>query len=378
MMKTYKFAFLLILALLTACSGTQSNPSSLNTQTADAELGATAQAETLAPSLTPTITATFTTTPTATEIPPTPTITPTPWALATPSASGLLAGISPAAYVEDPCAYLADKWGEGKAEPGTIVVPIMFHSILRPGKQPTKAEDITTEYFEFFMDYAKQMGFETVTTAELVDFLEHNTAIPKYSMILILDDKRPDTPLLFMPYLEANDWTLTLAVNMGETSVTSYWDKTASYVEGGRVEVQAHGYNHMYIQSYTSLDVIEEEIYQPIEEIQTRFGNTPQAFIWPGGNFTAEGVQVAREAGYQIGFTVYSRGPLMYNRIPLGEPEQAMEDPLMVLPRAWSSAADVALNQALRISEAVEAQAAELRQQEELYYDLFCTDNAGD
>jgi hypothetical protein len=50
----------------------------------------------------------------------------------------------------------------------------------------------------------------------------------------------------------------------------------------------------------------------------------------------------------------------------------------MVLPRAWSSAADVALNQALRISEAVEAQAAEVRQQEELYYDLFCTDNAGD
>ena len=254
----------------------------------------------------------------------------------------------------------------------------MFHSILRPGKQPTKAEDITTEYFEFFMDYAKQMGFETVTTAELVDFLEHNAAIPKYSMILILDDKRPDTPLLFMPYLEANDWTLTLAVNMGETSVTSYWDKTASYVEGGRVEVQAHGYNHMYIQSFTSPDVIEEEIYQPIEEIQTRFGTTPQAFIWPGGNFTDEGVTVAREAGYQIGFTVYSRGPLMYNRIPLGEPEQAMEDPLMVLPRAWSSAADVALNQALRISEVAETQAAEMRQQEELYYALYCTDAPGD
>ena len=377
-MKTYKFAILLILVVLTACTGIQGNSTSPATQTAEAQMGATTQAETKAPTLTPTVTATFTATPTATEIPPTPTITPTPWALSTPSASGLLAGVSPVSYVGDPCAYLADKWGEGKAEPGTIVVPIMFHSILRPGKQPTKAEDITTEYFEYFMEYAKQMGFETVTTAELVDFLENNTAIPKYSMILILDDKRPDTPLLFMPYLEANDWTLTLAINMGETSVTSYWDKTASYVEGGRVEVQAHGYNHMYIQSFTSQDVIEEEIYQPIEEIQTRFGTTPQAFIWPGGNFTTVGVQTAREAGYQIAFTVYSRGPLMYNRIPLGDPEKAMEDPLMVLPRAWSSAADVALNQALLISQAVEAQADEVQAQEELYYSLFCMDGTGD
>jgi len=377
-MKTYRYAILLILLLVTACTGNQDAQLSAGTQSAEAALAATETAEQAQPTAAPTKTATFTPTPTATKIPPTPTITPTPWALSTPSASGLLGGIAPVEYVDDPCTYLANKWGEGKAEPGTIVVPIMFHSILEPGKQPSKAEDITTEYFEFFMNYAKQMGFETITTAELVDFLENNAAIPKYSMILILDDKRPDTPQLFMPYLEANDWTLTLAVNMGETSVASYWDKTEGYVATGRVEVQAHGYNHAYIQDYTAAEVIEEEIYKPIDEIETRFGNTPQAFIWPGGNFTADAVQVAREADYAIGFTVFSRGPLMYNRIPLGEPEQAVGDPLMVLPRAWSSAADVALNQALRVSGAAEAQAEKVRQQEELYYSLYCSADDGE
>ncbi len=377
-MKTYRSAFLLILLLVTACTGNQDAQLSTRTQSAEAALAATETAEQTQPTAAPTKTANFTPTRTATKIPPTPTITPTPWALSTPSASGLLGGIAPVEYVDDPCTYLANKWGEGKAEPGTIVVPIMFHSILEPGKQPFKAEDITTEYFEFFMGYAKQMGFETVTTAELVDFLENNAPIPKYSMILILDDKRPDTPQLFMPYLEANDWTLTLAVNMGETSVASYWDKTEGYVATGRVEVQAHGYNHLYIQDYTTAEVIEEEIYKPIDEIETRFGNAPQAFIWPGGNFTADAVQVAREAGYAIGFTVFSRGPLMYNRIPLGEPEQAMGDPLMVLPRAWSSAADVALNQALRVSGTAEAQAEEVRQQEELYYSLYCSADDGE
>lgn len=376
-MRYQKFAFLLLILLVTACTG---NSATREAETATAE-AVTAAAETAAaftPTASPTITATATQTPTATEIPPTPTITPTPWALSTPSASGLLGGVIPVEYVSDPCTYLENKWGDGKAEPGTIVVPIMFHSILEPGKTPTKAEDITTEYFEFFMGYAKQLGFETITTAELVDFLENNAAIPKYSMILILDDRRPDTPELFMPYLEANDWTLTLAFPTTDASSDALWAKIEAYVATGYVEVQSHGHNHVYLQDYTSADVMEEEIYKPLEVIEDHFGTLAQALIWPGGNFTVDAVQMAREAGLEIGFTVYSRGPLMYNWIPLGAPEQAMDDPLMVLPRAWSSAADAALIRALQISQHDEALAAEAMEQELLYYSLYCSDPAGD
>ncbi|MBG0786790.1 MAG: polysaccharide deacetylase family protein [Anaerolineaceae bacterium] len=375
-MKYLKYALLLLLLLLSACSG-QSETQAAETQTAEALIAATGTAA-ARPTATPTVTATPTQTPTATEIPPTPTITPTPWALSTPSVSGLLAGVTPMEYIDDPCTYLEYKWGAGKAEPGTIVVPIMFHSILEPGKTPSKAEDITTEYFEFFMGYAKQLGFETITTAELVDFLENNTAIPKYSMILILDDRRPDTPELFMPYLEANDWTLTLAFPTTDASSDALWEKIEAYVATGYVEVQSHGHNHIYLQEYTATDVMEEEIYTPLEVIKDHFGTTAQALIWPGGNFTKDAVQMAREAGFEIGFTVYSRGPLMFNWIPLGAPEQAMDDPLMVLPRAWSSAADVALNNALQISQHNEGLAMDAMELELLYYDLYCSDTTGD
>ncbi len=347
------------------------------TQTSVAQDAAAASPES-SPSATSTQTTTMTITPTPTEIPPTPTVTPTPWTLDSFASSTLYPGVIPVEYVNDPCTYLENRWGEGKAVPGTIVVPIMFHSILAPGKQATKTEEITSEYFNFFMNYAKEQGFETVTTAELVDFLKENKAIPKYSMILILDDRRPDTPGLFMPYLEANDWTLTLAWPTTDQTSESLWTKIAGYVDTGRVEVQSHGHNHIYIQSYTPTDVIEEEIYKPIDVIKEHFGTTPQALIWPGGDFTPEAAQIAREAGFEIGFTVYSRGPLMYNWIPLGEPERAIDDPLMVLPRAWSSAADVALNQAIQISEAAEKQAEEVMAQEQLYYSLFCQSTEGD
>lgn len=325
--------------------------------------------ETLSPTATATLTSTQTVTPTVTL---TPTVTPTPWAIESFTSSSLYPGVEPVNYVDDICMYLANRWGEGKAEPGTIVVPIMFHSILPEGKEPTKAEDVTVAYFEYFMEYAKEMGFETVTTAEVADFLYNNASIPKYSLILILDDRRPDTPLLFMPYLEANDWTLTLAWPTTEDTSDSMWEKIEGYVDTGYVEVEPHGHNHTYITQYTSQEVIEEEIYHSREVVEEHFGTASLAFIWPGGNFTADAAQMALDAGYEIGFTAYSRGPLMFNWIPLGELERTAENPLMVLPRYWSYGADFALRNALGFSEAAEEQAEVVREQELLYYSLFC------
>lgn len=354
---------LIIMILVTACEGMEGlkigfSPSETPTATSTSTRTATA-----------TLTATATITPTVTL---TPTITPTPWDIELFTSSSLYPGVEPVQYVEDTCQYLANKWGEGKAEPGTIVVPIMFHSILPEGKEPTKAEDITVAYFEYFMDYAKEMGFETVTTSEVIDFLYNNADIPKYSMIFILDDRRPDTPQLFMPYLEENDWTLTLAWPTTDDTSDSIWEKIEGYIDTGYVEIQPHGHNHTYITQYTTMDIIEQELYQPIEVINDHFGTASLAFIWPGGNFTAESAQMALDAGYEIGYTAYSRGPLMYNWIPLGEVEREAENPLMVLPRYWSYGADYALGHALGFSEAAEEQAAAAQEQELLYYSLFC------
>ena len=334
--------------------------------------------KTRTPTATATPTKTATITPTVTL---TPTITPTPWAIEPFASSSLYPGVESVEYVDDTCRYLANKWGEGKAEPGTIVVPIMFHAIKPAGKEATDPMDITAPYFEYFMNYAKEMGFETVTTAEVVDFLLNNASIPKYSMIFILDDRRPDTPLLFMPHLEENDWTLTLAWPTTEDTPDSMWEKIEGYVDTGYVEVQSHGHLHAYntyITQYTPLDVVEQEINKPMEVIQAHFGNFPLAFVWPGGNFTAQAAQMALDTGYEIGFTAYSRGPLMYNWIPLGEPEREIENPLMVLPRYWSYGADYALEHAMGFSVEAEEQAELVREQELLYYSLFCQPSEGE
>jgi hypothetical protein len=274
-------------------------------------------------------------------------------------------------YLDDVCDYLGLRWGEGKSEPGTVVVPLMFHSIVAPGKPVTSNDDISTEYFETFMTTAEEMGFETITTEELIGFLMHNDAIPERSMIIIKDDRATGYPALFMPYLEANDWTLTMAYPTTDMIPESEWSALERAAESGRLDFQSHGHTHISV-LFLNDEQIHDELYKPMEILDQHFGVPPTAHIWVGGNFTADSVTMAREAGYSIAFSAYSRGALMFNWIPLGEPEREIGDPLFVLPRYWSTGAVYALKHAVSISEAAKAYAESVREQELLYYSLFC------
>jgi len=282
-------------------------------------------------------------------------------------------GVIPVIYQEEPCQYLGNRWGEGKSTPGTVVVPIMFHSIVQPGRQINDTTSITMAYFEYFMEIAKEMGFSTITSQELVDFLEFNQEIPERSMLLILDDRRPGVTELFMPYLEQNDWTLTLGWIAADDTRDAVWETMTTLAETGRLDVQSHGFNHVYVQDYITADQIEEELFKPIEVIEARFGTRPIAHVWPGGNFDARSIAIAKEAGYKIGFTVFSRGPIMFNWIPLGEPEIAMQSPLLVLPRFWSTGAVQALNEAVLVSEAAKEYYSTIEDAEREYYNFYCS-----
>jgi hypothetical protein len=79
----------------------------------------------------------------------------------------------------------------------------------------------------------------------------------------------------------------------------------------------------------------------------------------------------ARE-GYELGFTAYSRGPLQFNWIPLGKEELAINDPLIVLPRAWSSPVNVNLDEAVEVSEQAAAFADQYYQTEANWYRTYC------
>jgi peptidoglycan/xylan/chitin deacetylase (PgdA/CDA1 family) len=321
-------------------------------------------------SLPPTITPT--TTPKATQ---TATVTPIPYDLTVFQSKVLLRDVTPQGYIGDTCEYLNLRWGQDKSKPGTIVVPVMYHSVRQEGKSVSDPMDVTHEYFMNTMQHAKQLGFETITTEQLVGFLKNNESIPPRSMILIVDDRRPGVIRQhFLPVLDANDWTVTLAYITG-VAADWEWKELLRLNQNNRLDMQAHGFLHngsTYFTEFTSPEIVEQELFGPIPLIEQYFGRPPMAFIWPGGNYTPEAIAVAHEAGYEIGFTVHARGPVMFNWIPLGESEIAMNDPLMVLPRYWSNSAYINLDQAVELSIQAEEFAQSNQADEYHWYQLFC------
>ncbi|MGE5124080.1 MAG: hypothetical protein ACM3H7_06145, partial [Acidobacteriaceae bacterium] len=199
-------------------------------------LPAPTMTRTVQPSLafTPTVTPPNTPSPTHTSSPsPSATSTQTQTATSTPTLAPLAMfstrllrpGVQPAAYLAESCSYLRLRWADGSSQPGTVVVPIMFHSIVESGTQVEDPKDITGEQFLAFVEYAHRLGFETISSRQLLAFLESNASIPPRSMMIIVDDRRPGLIREWlMPVLEEYDWTVTSAYIADPNSLTWAWN----------------------------------------------------------------------------------------------------------------------------------------------------------
>jgi peptidoglycan/xylan/chitin deacetylase (PgdA/CDA1 family) len=297
-------------------------------------------------------------------------------------------GVSPHSYIQNTCQYLKARWTPGNSPPGTVVMPIMFHSIT--DGRPQFHDQMTVDAFTELMHALVDAGFQAINMQQVVAFLEENASIPQRSVVLIVDDRKREEYFLrhFKPYYDQYGWPVVNAwISAADTSDT-LWAENVQLEEAGWVDHQAHGVVHN-ITATTKVDdeFLRTELYGSIEAIQDHFGKRPLAYIWPGGNFTFHAIEIARQAGYKLGFTVNPRGPLMFNWVPLADEfdltrptylaEGPMLDPLMVLPRYWSTNAVKQIPKVIQISEEAAAAAAQNKSQELEYYDIVCKDVTG-
>ncbi len=129
------------------------------------------------------------------------------------------------------------------------------------------------------------------------------------------------------------------------------------------------------------------ELQGSINNIQKYFGTAPIAYIWPGGGFTPKGVQLARQVGYKLGFTINPRGPVMFNWVPQADqvdpqrplliPEGPASDPLMTLPRTWDVDAQQHFGAFVAIGNAAAAYAQQNKAVEMQYYNIVCAPKDG-
>lgn len=251
---------------------------------------------------------------------------------------------TPHTYIEETCISLRKKWDPLSAEPGTVVMIIMFHEILRG---PTEDTDDTNVFnFDKTMSKLKEQGFKAINTKQFLAFMERNVKIPPRSILIIQDGSYggENFEKNFREYWEAWGWPVVNGWVSEPNTPESVWQENIALEYEGWVDHQAQGILPGTILSDdSSKAVITREMEGSLNAFANRFGKTPYAFIWPGGGFGLRPVGAARQLGYQLGFTANSRGPVMYNWVPLADeidparpsylPEGTINDPLMTLPR---------------------------------------------
>lgn len=327
---------------------------------------------------------------TSTPLPPTATSTPprTPPALPPPYTTSLLNPLdTPHTYIQDTCQYLKAKWDPNNAAPGTVVMVIMFHSITKG--EATHPYQISASEQRLILRDLKEQGFEAINMQQLADFLYRNAKIPKRSVVLSVDDRHYAEYFNthFRPFYEQWGWPVVNAY-IAKDERPDLWQENAALSAEGWVDYQAHGVFHNDpIGPNSTEEYMRSELFGAIENFQKYFHKTPIAYIWPGGGFTPRAVQIARQAGYQLGFTINPRGPIMFNWVPLADsqdpnrpayiPEGPAGDPLMTLPRYWDKDVRAHLDTVRRIGNEAAAYAEQNRAIEREYYDIVCAPTYG-
>jgi hypothetical protein len=325
----------------------------------------------------------------ATETPGiTPTAVRTPPALAATFTTSLLnGGGAPHTYIQDSCEYLKQKWTSTNSPPGTIAMVIMFHTISKD--TATAANEISSQDFKKLMNDLHDAGFQAIYMQELADFLYSNAKIPERSVLLIQDDRHAAQNFTdhFLQYFQDWGWPVINGWISTPLNTADLWQQQETLAAQGWVDYQAHGVQHLPIDSSSSDTYILGELQGSVDAFQQHFHKSPIAFIWPGGGFTPHAVELARSVGYKLGFTVNPRGPLMYNWIPLADQqnpaqplaiaEGPVNDPLMVLPRYWDTDARAHIDEVRQIGNAAAAYAESQKANELEYYDILCAPNYG-
>lgn len=295
---------------------------------------------------------------------------------------------TPHVYMQDTCQYLKNKWNPANAKPGTVVMIILMKGIYKGPVE--ESGGIDSGDLDHLMQELKRQGFEAINTKQLLGFMERNLYIPPRSVMLIQDGNRhyENFTKHLGGYWENWGWPVVNGWISQPDVLESLWTENIALEKDGFVDHQPQGVMFGTILSDdSSKTVIMRELQGSYTAFVEKFAKNPIAFIWPGGGFGQRPVEAARQLKYQLGFTSNSRGPVMYNWVPLADepdplrpafiPEGKIGDPLMTLPRYWPSEAIMAIDKVRTIGNQASAYAEAHKEIEIQYYNSVCADTYG-
>jgi len=206
----------------------------------------------------------------------------------------------------------------GLSREGHQTVPVLLYhdfSKNRPGKMR-----VTEKVFEEQMRFLKENGYQVITLAALLDFLELKEDIPPKSVVITIDDGWKSLYTIAYPILKKYGFPVTLFVYtdfVGGNKALS-WGQIRELSQNG-FDIQCHTISHRYLTKRKKAETfddyfaaVEKEVVMSRAVLQKKTGITCDCLAYPYGKTNGLVMALIRKHGYLAGFTVTRRSSAVY------------------------------------------------------------------
>ena len=203
--------------------------------------------------------------------------------------------------------------GESKANANAQVIVLGYHRLVNKVRRPDT--EITATAFEAQMQMLKDAGVTVIPLRDLIAWREGKKEIPASSAVITFDDGWKSQYTVAWPIMQKFGYPFTLFIytnyvkgqpRAGGESLS--WGELSEMRDAG-VDIQGHSVSHQDLrgkrQRPNDYEVwLKYELEDSKKLIEQQLGVKVDSLALPYGFYNAWVLQVAKDAGYKVVFTV--------------------------------------------------------------------------
>jgi len=181
-------------------------------------------------------------------------------------------------------------------------VPVLNYHQVNDEKH--SALTLHVDQFKEQMEYLHNQGYNTITLAQLYDYLENGTELPNKPIVITFDDGYVDNYKNVLPILKEYNMKATLFMISDAANTPGFVSTEQMHqMEAGGFDIQGHTNHHKIL---TKIDPTElpDALLGGKTSLEGILGEPIEYLAYPGG-FNDMLVQyVTKQSGYKMAFTV--------------------------------------------------------------------------
>lgn len=184
---------------------------------------------------------------------------------------------------------------------GSVRVPILnYHHVAQlPASGSARDYYVSPQMFEKQMEYLKAKNYKTLSIQEFYDLLKTGKNPTQKSVLITFDDGNSDNYKYAFPILKKYGLVATFFVTSNRSGITS--GQLQEMVLNG-MDIGSHSRTHQDLTKLSDEDA-QSEIVGSKYDLESMSQSKVKAISYPGCVANQENINLARSAGYILGFT---------------------------------------------------------------------------